>query len=238
MATVTSVMAELKKKGSEKTKAILARHGLPAARMFGVSVADLKMIAKGIKGQQALACDLYATGNVDAMYLAGLVADGAQLTKKDLDVWAVGAAGMPMISEYTVPWMAIEHENGREVALAWMKSREESVAAAGWCTYAGLVATKTDAELDLNEIERLLETAVKEIGGAKDRVRHTMNGFVIAVGTYVKPLGKQAKAAAQKIGDMTVDMGGTACRVPSASAAIAKAEASGKLGKKRKTMRC
>ncbi|MGA2511954.1 MAG: DNA alkylation repair protein, partial [Candidatus Acidiferrales bacterium] len=75
MASVTSIMAELKKKGSERTRKTYARHGMPADRTFGVSIADLKVIAKMIKGQQALACELYETGNVDAMYLAGLVAD-------------------------------------------------------------------------------------------------------------------------------------------------------------------
>ncbi len=78
MPTVTSVMADLKKKGSEKTRITYARHGMAAKAMFGVSVADLKVIAKAIKGQQALACELYETGNLDAMYLAGLVADGGR----------------------------------------------------------------------------------------------------------------------------------------------------------------
>ena len=40
-------------------------------------------------------------------------------------------------------------------------------------------------------------TVVKEIGKAQGRERYKMNGFVIAVGTYVKPLSKKAKAAAQ-----------------------------------------
>lgn len=40
-------------------------------------MADLKAIAKTINGQQTLACELYETGNLDAMYLAGLVADGS-----------------------------------------------------------------------------------------------------------------------------------------------------------------
>ena len=35
-------------------------------------MADLKTIAKTIKGQQALACEFYETGNLDAMYLAGI----------------------------------------------------------------------------------------------------------------------------------------------------------------------
>jgi 3-methyladenine DNA glycosylase AlkD len=88
MLTCASVMAELKKKGSEKTRETYARHGMATERMYGVSMADLKVIAKTIKGQQALACELYETGNLDAMYLAGLVADGSQMNKKQLNGWA------------------------------------------------------------------------------------------------------------------------------------------------------
>jgi 3-methyladenine DNA glycosylase AlkD len=82
MLTVTSIMAELKKKGNEKMRNMYARHGMATERMFGVSIADLKVIAKTIKGHQAVACELYETGNLDAMYLAGLVADGSQNDQK------------------------------------------------------------------------------------------------------------------------------------------------------------
>jgi hypothetical protein len=92
--------------------------------------------------------------------------------------------------------------------------------------------------LDLAEIEKLLATVVKEIGGAQNRVRYNMNAFVIAVGAYVKPLLKQAKAAAKQIGDVSVDMGETSCKVPLATAYIAKMEAASRVGKKRKTVRC
>jgi 3-methyladenine DNA glycosylase AlkD len=238
MPTVTSIMAELKKKGSENTRKIYARHGMATERMFGVSMADLKVIAKTIKGQQALACELYETGNLDAMYLAGMVADGAQLSEKQLNGWAEGAAGMQMISEYTVPWVAVENEHAREVAMRWIKSKKEHVASSGWCTYAGLVATKADEELDLAEIDELLKTVVKGIKSAQNRVRYTMNGFVIAVGTYVKPLLKQAKASAQQIGAVSVDVGDTACEVRLASAQIEKIQAAGRTGQKRKTIRC
>jgi hypothetical protein len=51
-------MAELKKKGSEKMCNMYARHEMATEPMFGVSIADLKVIAKTIKGQQALACGL------------------------------------------------------------------------------------------------------------------------------------------------------------------------------------
>jgi 3-methyladenine DNA glycosylase AlkD len=238
MPSVASIMAELKKKGTEKTRKIYARHGMATDNMFGVSVADLKVIAKTIKGQQALASELYRTGNLDAMYLAGMVADGSKMTPKELNGWAEGAANLQMISEYTVPWVTVEHPHGRKLAMQWIKSKKEHVASSGWCTYSGLLATKSDDALDLPEIEGLLGTAVKGIKTAQNRVRHTMNGFVIAVGSYVKPLLKPAKTSAQEIGVVTVDMGDTACNVPLATAYIEKIEAAGRVGKKRKTIRC
>jgi hypothetical protein len=238
MPDVCSIMAELERKGSEKTRATYARHGMDAARVLGVSVADLKVIAKTIKGQQELACELYATGIMDAMYLAGMVADGAKMTRAQLSQWAEEAAGLQMIAEYTVPWVTVDHPEGRELALEWTGSKNESVATSGWTTYSGLVALTADDALDLGEIEGLLARIVKEIHTAPNRVRHTMHGSVISVGSYVMPLAAKARAAAQKIGVVTVDMGDTACKVPSALEYMAKVEAAGRLGKKRKTIRC
>jgi 3-methyladenine DNA glycosylase AlkD len=238
MPTVTSILAELKKKGTEKTRKIYARHGMVTDNMFGVSVADLKAIAKTIRGQQALACELYATGNMDAMYLAGMVADGSKMTPKELTAWAEGAVGLHMISEYPVPWVTVEHPQGRDLAMQWIKSKKEHVASSGWCTYSGLVATKPDDVLDLAEIEGLLNTVVKGIKSAQNRARYTMNGFVISVGAYVKPLSRQAKSAARQLGVVSVDVGETACSVPVAAAYIEKIEAAGRAGKKRKTIRC
>jgi hypothetical protein len=123
---------------------------------------------------------------MDAMYLAGIVADGAQMSKQQLNDWAEGAANMQMISEYAVPWLAVENPHGRQLALRWIKSKKEHVAATGWCTYAGLLATEPDENLDLTEIEQLLATAVEQIPQAPNRERYSMNGFVIAVGAYVK----------------------------------------------------
>lgn len=237
MATVRTVMQELKKKGSEQTRKIFARHGAKEGDLYGVKVGDLKVIAKSIKGEQDLAYGLFESGNYDAMYLAGIVADGTQMTKSQLDAWAK-AAEWQMIAEYTVPWLASESPHGRSLAMKWIKAKKEHVASCGWNTYAGIVTTTPDDDLDLDEIEGLLERIEAEIEGAPNRVRYTMNGFVIAVGCYVKPLAKQAKATAKRLGKVEVDMGGTACKVPLATEYIAKVETSGRAGKKRKTIRC
>jgi 3-methyladenine DNA glycosylase AlkD len=238
MPTAATILSALKSKGKEGTRKIYARHGMAADRVYGVSVADLKAVAKTVKGQQALALELYATGIMDAMYLAGMVADGAKMSRDELNQWAEGAAQMQMIAEYTVPWVTVENPMGRELALEWLGSKKEHIASAGWCTYSGLAATKPDSALDLNEIESLLARVVRELAGAPNRVRYTMNGFVVAVGTYVKPLLKQAKAAARQIGVVEVSMGDTACKVPLAAEYIERAVAAGKVGLKKKTIRC
>lgn len=236
MVSVRQIMQELEKKGSEQTRKTFARHGA-TKNFYGVKVGDLKTIAKKIKGQQDIACELFDTGNYDAMYLAGMIADGRQMTKKQLNDWA-RAADWQMIAEYTVPWVASESKHGRDLALKWMKASSEHIASCGWSTYAGLLATMPDEELDLAEIKSLLETIESEIDSAPNRVRYTMNGFVIAVGSYVQALSKEAKATAKKLGKVDVDMGGTACKVPLATEYIAKVEKSGRAYKKRKTIRC
>jgi 3-methyladenine DNA glycosylase AlkD len=238
MPTLPSVIADLKSKGKENTRKIYSRHGMPLDRVLGVSTADMKLIAKTIKGQQALAQELYATGIMEAMYLAGMVADGSKMSRELLNEWAEGAAQMQMIAEYTVPWVTVENQHVRDLARKWIGSKKELVASAGWSTYAGLVSLRPDNELDLKEIEALLRSIVKGIGGAQNRVRYTMNGFVIAVGSYVKPLLKQAKAAARQIGTVEVNMGETACKVPLAKEYIEKTEAAGNVGRKRKTISC
>ena len=237
MATEKQVMAELKKFGSEQTRKTYARHGADTSKMFGVKVGDLKAIAKKIKGNQDLACELYATGNYDAMYLAGIVADGAMMTKALLNTWVKNAAWR-MISEYSVPGVASESKHCQDLALKWMKSKKEHVAACGWNTYAGLVATRPDDELDLDEIVKLLERIESEIDGVENRVKYVMNGFVISVGTYVKPLLKNAKQIAKSIGKVNVDVGDTSCKIPLATDYIAKVEKSGRIGKKRKSFKC
>ncbi len=236
MKTVDEVMAALEKKGSAQTRKTMVRHGAPD-NLFGAKIADLKAIAKRIRNNQSLALELYATGNYDAQYLAGLVADGAKMTKRQLDSWAKSAT-CAMISDYTVAWVASESPHARDQAIKWMKSKQEPVACSGWNTYAGIVSTIADDDLDLREIEQLLDQVVNEIEDAPDKVRYAMNGFVIAVGTYVKPLLKQAKRAAKSIGTVSVDMGQTACKVPNATAYIKKVETAGRVGTKRKSVKC
>jgi hypothetical protein len=159
------------------------------------------------------------------------------MTTKQLQSWAKNAS-WSMVSEYSVPGVTAENSEARSLALKWIDSKQEAIASSGWCTYAGLVAMMPDEELDTTEIKSLLDRIAKNIDAAPDRIRYTMNGFVIAVGSYVKPLLKQAKATAKAIGTVSVDVGETACKVPLAVEYIKKVETAGRVGKKRKTIKC
>ncbi len=234
--TAQEVLKQLEKLGTAQTKKTFARHGCPEP-FFGVKVGDMKKIVKKIKTNTPLAKALYSTGNSDAMYLAGLIANGGELSRKDLDDW-VRRATWSMISEYTVAWVASENPYGWELALEWIESPDDKISSAGWNTLAAILSMKDDQELDLRQIEKMLDRVVKTIHQAPNRTRYTMNNFIISLGVHVKPLTNKALEASAKIGKVEVDMGETSCKVPQASEYINKAIAKGHHGKKPKTVKC
>lgn len=234
--TKEEVMLELERFGNEQTKKVLMRHGAREP-FYGVKVGDLKTIVKKIKTDHTLALELYRTGHSDAMYLAGLIADEKLVTRQELQEWAEGAYWY-MLSEYTVPWLAAESPFGWELALEWIESAEEGIASAGWATLSNLISLRPDEALDLEKLSQLLDHVAGTIHQSRNRVRYTMNGFVIAAGSFVPALTEKANEVASSIGKVSVDMGGTACKVPLATAYIKKIEDKGYIGKKRKSARC
>jgi len=234
--TVNEIMADLQAHGSESIKKILLNHGVKEP-FFGVKIEHLKTIQKKVKKDYSLAKDLYATGNADAMYLAGLVTDDSKMTRADLQAWAEQALSNN-INEYTVPWVAAESNYGFELGLAWINSDKDHVVAAGWSTLGNVAALKADSELDLAAYHALLQRVINNIHASANRVKARMNIFVMNVGCYILPLAEEAVAAANKIGAVYVDTSGTACKVPDAVTYIDKVKARGTLGKKKKTVKC
>ena len=232
----SEILKELKTMGSESVKKIFLNHGIKEP-LFGVKVGDMKKIQKRIKKDYQLALELYDTGNYDAMYLAGLIADDARMTKKDLQRW-ITSATQSALASFTVPWVTAGSPHGWELALEWIDSKKALTAEAGWATLRSLISIKDDSDLDLAELKRLLERVRKSIHQAPNDVRSQMNMFVIAVGSYVQPLTDTAIKIAEKIGPVSVDMGNTSCQVPFAPDSIRKVQKRGAIGKKRKTAKC
>lgn len=234
--TQKEVLEQLEAFGNERTKNTFLKHGAKEP-LFGVKAGDLKKILKKTKKNHALSLELYATGNSDAMYLAGLMADEKQITAAHLEDW-VGKAYWYYLSEFTVPWLAAETDYGFELAKKWIESKEEGIASAGWATFSNFASIRPDETLDIDAYSQLLDRVAKEIENAQNRVRYTMNGFIIAVGSYIPALTEKAQEIATKIGKVSVEMGGTSCKVPLASTYIQKIIDKDRIGKKRKQARC
>ena len=234
--TFSEVMVQLEAFGNPGTKTVLERHGAREPH-FGVKVADLKKIVKKVKKNHELSLKLYATGNSDAMYLAGLIADETQMTEAILNEWAEQAYWY-YLSEFAVAWVAAETPFGWKLGNKWIKSEKPNLAAAGWATLANFASVNADEALDIPAYRALLKSIPAQIHKAPGRVGYVMNGFVIAVGSYIAELTEEAKAIGAEIGKVSVDMNGTACKVPLIVPYIQKVIDKGSVGKKRKMARC
>lgn len=233
---VQEIMTHLESLKNENTIKIFKNHGA-VEPLLGVKIEDLKKIQKKVKYNYSLSKELFDTGVSDARYLAGLIADVDKMSKEDFNHWA-NQANWHMISECTVAWTAAESKLGWELALEWIESDEEKIASAGWATLGGILSFVKNEDLDPIYLEKLLERVKNTIHSSQERVKYTMNGFVIAVGAYYPELNQKAIEIAKEIGKVSVYMGDTSCKVPYAPEYIDKSTARGSLNKKKKMVRC
>lgn len=233
---VQAVLRELEALGSERTKKICMQQGAREP-LYGVATGAMKPIARKIRIDQGLAEALYATGNYDAMYLAGMIADPKAMTAADFDRW-MERAYFYMISDYIVAVTLAETDIAQAVADAWIASKRELHMSAGYSCYCWLIGNRKDEEFDREKLNSMLETVENEIHFSPDRAKYAMNTFVTTVGISYIPLHEKALSVAKAIGTVDVFRGKTKCSVPAAAEEIRKAADKGRLGFKRKNVRC
>src|SRR3954464_11341801 len=120
--TAEEIVEQLKPLGIDTYKKTMLNHGIQEP-FIGVKIEDLKKFQRRIKKDYRLALDLYDTGVYDAMYLAGLIADDEQMTKKDLQHWAEKACS-PLATS-TVAWVAAGSPHAWEIGRQWIDSDED-----------------------------------------------------------------------------------------------------------------
>ena len=218
--TLNEALTELESYGSEQTRKVLKRHGAKDP-FFGVRIEYLRKIQKKIGKDHKLALELFETGNTDAMQLAGYICEPDKLSKDDLQCWAEKSYWY-LLSEYTVPSVAAETGFGLAAAIDWIKSDKENIASTGWATLATIIAKGKYSDLNIKILEELLAFIPGKIHQSPNRVRYTMNNFIIAAGGCLPELNQLSKEAAVKTGKVHVDMGGTSCKVPDALKYIEK----------------
>ncbi|MFS0638508.1 DNA alkylation repair protein [Mesobacillus foraminis] len=231
-----TVMRELEALGKERTKKIYLSNGAHEP-LFGVATGAMKPIAKKIKINQRLAEELYATGNYDAMYFAGIIADPKAMTESDFDRWMDGAY-FYMLSDYVVAVTLSESDLAQGVADKWIASGQELRMSAGWSCYCWLLANRPDNEFSESKISNMLDLVKSSIHDSPERTKASMNNFLYTVGISYLPLNEKAIETAVEVGTVEVKRDKKKSSFLNAYENIQKEKDRGRLGFKRKYVRC
>lgn len=230
------VMRTLEELGTDKTKKYYMNQGAEEP-LFGTATGAMKPMAKAIKKNQALAETLFETGNFDAMYFAGIIADPKIMTEADFHRW-VSKAYFYMISDFIVAVTLSESPLAMNVADQFIDSGVELTMSAGWSCYEWLLGSQKDSYFEVAKIESLLENVEKTIHTQPNRTKYAMNRFLVAVGISFAPLSEKAILVSRRIGEVTVEKQGKMEALTRADLTIEKALEKGRLGSKRKYVRC
>jgi 3-methyladenine DNA glycosylase AlkD len=192
--TLAEVLKQLKSLGDEKVRAQNKKGGA-GDNQFGVKRGDLRVLAKKLKTDHALANALWATGNVDAQFLATLLVDPAALSADELERM-VRSVAYAWVADWLHSYVVKGHADREALRTKWMTSDHPMTARAGWQLTAGRVAKSPDG-LDL---PALLDRIEAEMAAAAPEVQWTMNSCLAEIGINHPRHRKRALAIGEKLG--------------------------------------
>ena len=171
--TVEDVLAELTALEDPKVRAVNERHGDD----HGVNLTKLRAIANRLKTQQALALELWGTGDTAARLLALLICRPKAFERNELAAM-VRETRVPKVHDWFVNYVVKKSPHAEELRLAWMADPDPAVASAGWALTADRVVKKPEG-LDL---AGLLDVIEAEMGDAPERLQWAMNTCLAQIG--------------------------------------------------------
>lgn len=225
-------MEYLKSKGNDATKKIYVSHGAKEP-LFGVKTGDLKEIIRKTKKDHELALKLYDSGNSDAMYLAGQIADASRMDIETLDIW-VSKAYWSMLSDRCVSLVAAKSPFGLEAARKWIRSDDEMTACAGYGTLSTMFSFMPDDAFDLDEIRSIVDDAAERIQNEGVLLQNAMKNFLILTGLYIAPLYDYVLAASENIGRIKPAIAENNCNIQTVTDYLVRYR--DRVGKKNKSM--
>ena len=230
------VMQELEALSNERLKKMYISNGAREP-LFGVATGQMKPIAQKIKINQPLAEELYATGNYDAMYFAGVIADPKAMTAADFERWMDGAY-FYMLSDFVVAVTLAETDIAQEISDQWIASGDELRMSAGWSCYCWLLGSRKDEEFSESKLANMLATVERTIHDAPERTKSAMNNFIYTAAVSYKPLHEKAVETAIAVGPVEMKKDNGKSKFLLASDEIQKQVDKGRIGFKRKYVRC
>ncbi|MDE0269515.1 MAG: DNA alkylation repair protein [Acidimicrobiaceae bacterium] len=215
MTDLSEIMSQLEAAGTIQNRKIYTRHGA-VEPMFGVSYAALGKIAKPVKSNNTLACELWDTKNHDARVLALRITNSAEITEKQLVNWIADADNYILVEG--LGGLCAKTAYARKISDNLRDKASEWPASVGWFIVA--CTAENPNVWQVGELRSLIHQIEAEITNRPNRVRHEMNAAMIAIALRDGNLRKAVLASARRIGPVKVDHGQTGCKTPDIEAYV------------------
>jgi 3-methyladenine DNA glycosylase AlkD len=193
---VAALLAKLEEMGSERDRAGMARYGINVASAFGVSVYELRKVAKGLGTDHALALSLWATGNHEARLLACFVDDPEAVTVEQAEAWARDFDSWDVCDQACTS-LFDRTRHGWTLAVEWAGRDEEWVKRAGFALMAGL-ASHDGAATD-RSFTKLLQLVERGAWDERNFVKKAVSWALRNIGKRDRALNVAAVACAERI---------------------------------------
>lgn len=194
--TVKSVLAELKKQGSEYNRQGMARFGINVQKAFGVNVPVMRAIAKKIGKDHELAIKLWDSGNHEARHVATMIADPKLTTKALVNKWAKDFNSWDIV-DGACSNLLHKTDFAYELIPKWSKRKEEFVRR----TAFSLIAYLAVHDKKRNDVEFLqfLPLIKKYSTDERNFVRKAVNWSLRQIGKRSFFLREEAVKCAEEI---------------------------------------
>ena len=196
MASVVDVLTKLQAKANPKNVAGMAKFGMSVESRLGVSVPEMRKLAKEVGRDHRLAQSLWKTGIAEAQIVAALIDDPAAVTStqmdrwvKDFDSWDVcDQACLSLFDKSPLAWQKIP---------VWAEREEEFVKRAAFALVAGLAWHDKQAA-DQRFVE-LFPILMKGADDGRNYVKKAVSWAIRNIGKRNRTLNQAAHKLARDI---------------------------------------
>ncbi len=182
--------------GSERDRAGMARYGINVENAFGVSVYELRKVAKRLGTDHGLALALWETGNHEARLLACFVDDPEAVTAEQTEAWANDFDSWDICDQATTSLFDLTRHAWPKAA-EWATREEEWVKRGGFALMAGLAAH--DKAASDRAFLKLLPLVERCASDDRNFVKKAVNWALRNVGKRNRALNAAATACARRI---------------------------------------
>jgi|SRR3989339_671836 len=186
MTNASDVIEQLKKAANPKNAAGMARFGINANNALGVSLPNLRQLAKQLGKSHVLAEELWKSGIHEARILASIVDDAKQVTSKQMDAWVREFDSWDVCDQVCLN-LFDKTPFAYSKALKWAREPKEFVRRAGFALMACLAVhdksakdkdfiqffplIKQQAIDDRNFVRKAVNWALRQIGKRNDNLK-------------------------------------------------------------------